>query len=164
MIFTNMPFGQLWGSLFFIFMSFAALSTILAVFENIVACWIDLGVSRTKAALINGGLLLVLSLPCVLGFNVWSAFQPFGKDSTVLDLEQFIVSYILLPSGALIYVLFCTSRYGWGFKKFQKEANLGKGLKVKNWMKFYMSYILPVVVFILLATGIVTKFWPNLLS
>jgi len=106
----------------------------------------------------------VLSLPCVLGFNVWSGFKPFGEGTGVLDLEQFIVSYILLPLGALIYVLFCTSRYGWGFKKFQKEANLGKGLKVKSWMKFYMSYILPVVVLLLFVAGIVTKFWPNILS
>lgn len=160
-IFSNMPMGQLWGALFFVFMSFAALTTVIAVFENIVAGWIDLGVSRTKAGLINGSLLLILAIPCILGFNLWSAFEPFGAGSSLMDVEDFLVSNILLPLGSLIYVLFCTSRYGWGFKKFQEEANLGKGLKVKNWMRIYMTYIIPVIVLVLFVTGMIAKFAPK---
>ncbi len=157
-IFANMPLGQLWGSLIFVFMSFAALSTVLAVFENIVACWMDMGFSRTKASLLNGGLLLVLTLPCVLGYNVWKGFMPFGEGSTVQSLEDFLVSQILLPLGSLIYVIFCTSRYGWGFEKFKAEANLGKGLKVQNWMRGYMTYVLPLIILALFIVGIVDKF------
>ncbi|MBQ3093769.1 MAG: sodium-dependent transporter, partial [Clostridia bacterium] len=140
-IFANMPLGHLWGALFFVFMVFAALSTVLAVFENIVACSIDLGMSRKKACLINGVALLVLSVPCILGFNVWSGFTPFGAESNVLDLEDFIVSNVILPLGSLIFVLFCTSRYGWGFQNFKAESNQGKGLKVQNWMRGYLTYV-----------------------
>ncbi len=157
-IFANMPGGQWWGSLFFVFMSFAALSTLLAVFENIVACWMDFGFSRTKACLINGVLLLVLSIPCVLGYNVWKGFAPFGGTSTVQDLEDFLVSQIILPLGSFVYVVFCTSRYGWGFKNFQAEANLGKGLKVQNWMRLYMTYVLPMIILALFVLGLVEKF------
>ncbi len=162
-IFANMPLGQLWGALFFVFMSFAALSTVLAVFENIVACWMDMGFSRTKASLINGGLLLVLSVPCVLGFNLLSGIHPLGIDSTgqpstILDFEDFLVSNIILPLGSLLYVIFCTSRYGWGFKKFQAEANQGKGLKVQNWMRGYLTYVLPVIILLLFILGIVNTF------
>ncbi len=157
-IFANMPMGQLWGSLFFVFMSFAALSTVLAVFENIVACWMDMGFSRTKASLINGGLLLVLAIPCVLGYNAWKGFMPFGEGSTVQNLEDFLVSQIILPLGSLIYVIFCTSRYGWGFENFKAEANLGKGLKVQNWMRGYMTYVLPLIILVLFVVGIVDKF------
>ncbi len=157
-LFAQMPFGDVWGTLFFVFLTFAALSTVIAVFENIVACWIDMGMSRKKACLINGVALFVLSMPCIFGYNVLSGFQPFGKGSTVQDLEDFLVSNILLPLGALIYVIFCTSRYGWGFKKFQKEANIGKGLKVHNGMRVYFTYVLPVIIFILFVVGIVQKF------
>ncbi|MBE6763214.1 MAG: sodium-dependent transporter [Ruminococcaceae bacterium] len=157
-IFANMPLGQLWGSLFFVFMSFAALSTLLAVFENIVACWMDFGFSRTKATLINGVLLFALSMPCILGYNVWKGFSPFGGTSTVQNLEDFLVSQILLPLGSLMFVLFCTSRYGWGFEKFKAEANLGKGLKVKNWMRGYMTYVLPLIIAVLFVIGIVDTF------
>lgn len=159
-MFAKMPLGGLWGSLFFVFMSFAALSTVLAVFENIVACTQDLFKwSRKKACLINGVTLFVLSIPCVLGFNLWSGFTPFGAGSNVLDLEDFIVSNVLLPIGALLYVVFCTTRYGWGWKNFTGEANTGKGLKVRNWMRFYVTFILPVIIAILFVIGVVTKFW-----
>lgn len=158
-VFNDMPLGQLWGSLFFVFMTFASLSTVLAVFENMVACTSDLfGWSRKKACLINGIALFILSLPCVLGFNVLSGFMPFGENSTILDLEDFIVSNILLPIGSLIFIVFCTSRYGWGWKNFMAEANTGKGLKVKNWMRFYMTYILPVIIIVLFVVGILDKF------
>lgn len=157
-IFNNMPLGRLWGTLFFVFMSFAALSTVLAVFENIISCTMDLfGFSRKKASLINCLLMLVLSLPCALGYNVLSAFAPLGDGTTVLDLEDFIVSNILLPGGSLIFVLFCVSRYGWGWDSFVNEANTGKGLKIKKWMRPYMTYVLPIIVAIILILGLVKK-------
>ena len=135
-IFNHMPLGRVWGSLFFVFMSFAAFSTVLGVFENIVSCTMDLsGWSRKKACLFNGILMLLLSMPCVLGFNVLSKFQPLGPGTGVLDLEDFVVSNLLLPLGSLIFIFFCTSRYGWGWKNFTKEANSGKGLKVQRWMR-----------------------------
>ena len=136
-----------------------AMSTILAVFENIMACWMDLtGMSRRKVAAINLVLMLALSLPCVLGFNLWSGFQPFGDGSTIMDLEDFLVSNIWLPIGSLIYLLFCTSRYGWGWKNFTQEANTGKGLKVGNWMRWYVTYLLPIVILAIFLIGINDKF------
>ncbi len=158
-IFNNIPLGRLWGALFFIFMSFAAFSTILAVFENIIACFMDMfGWSRKKACLINGLAMLILSLPCVLGFNVLSGIQPFGSGSTIMDLEDFIVSNIILPLGSLCFVLFCTSKKGWGWKNFIDEANTGKGLKVRNSMRFYVSYILPLIIILLFVMGIYNFF------
>lgn len=158
-IFNNMPLGRLWGALFFVFLSFAALSTVFAVFENILACTMDMfGWSRKKASLINGIALFVLSMPCVLGFNLLSGFTPFGAGSNIMDLEDFIVSNILLPVGSLIFILFCTTRYGWGWKKFTEEANTGKGLKVANWMRGYMTFVLPVIVFLLFAFGMYNFF------
>ncbi len=155
-IFNNMPLGRLWGSLFFIFMTFAALSTVLAVFENIISCNMDLfGWSRKKACVVNAVLMFALSLPCALGFNVLSGFQPMGAGTTVLDLEDFIVSNLLLPGGSLIFVIFCVSRYGWGWDNFVSEANTGKGLKVKKWMRPYMTFVLPVIVVIILILGLV---------
>ena len=154
-IFNNMPMGQLWGSLFFVFMSFAALSTVLAVFETILSCCQDMfGWSRKKACIINMILILVLSMPCVLGYNVWSDFRPImGKD--VLDSEDFIVSNLLLPIGSLIYVLYCTTRYGWGWDKFVAEANQGKGLKVAQWMRPYCTFVLPVIVGVIIVAGLI---------
>lgn len=154
-IFNNMPMGWLWGSLFFVFMSFAALSTVLAVFQNIIACSSELfGWSHKKACAINLVLILVLSMPCVLGYNVWSDFRPIlGKD--VLDSEDFIVSNLLLPIGSLIYVLYCTTRYGWGWDKFVAEANQGKGLKVAQWMRPYCTFVLPVIVAAILVIGLI---------
>ncbi len=156
-VFNNLPLGRLWGTLFFVFMSFAALSTVFAVFENIIACTIDIfKIGRKKACAINGVLMLLLSLPCALGFNLWSGFVPFAAGSSFLDLEDFIVNYIMLPVGAFIFILFCTSRYGWGWKSFTEEANTGKGLKVKNWMRVYMKYVLPIMVLVILLYGLVT--------
>ena len=159
-IFNHMALGRLWGSLFFVFMAFAAFSTVLAVFENIMSCCMDLtGWSRKKTAAINIVLMILLSLPCVLGFNVWSGFQPFGAGSNVLDLEDFLVSNIWLPLGSLVYLLFCTSRCGWGWKNFKEEANEGGGMKIKDNIRFYVSYILPIIVLIIFALGIKDKFF-----
>lgn len=146
-IFNNMPLGRLWGTLFFLLMTFAAFSTVLAVFENIIACVRDLtGWSRRKTSIICCVSMLLLCLPCALGFNLLSGIQPMGEGSVIMDIEDYIVSYIMLPLGSLAFVLFCTSRYGWGWKNFVAEANTGKGLKVKNWMRIYMTYILPLLV------------------
>ena len=159
-IFNHMAGGRLWGSLFFVFMAFAAFSTVLAVFENIMSCCMDLtGWSRKKTAAINIVLMILLSLPCVLGFNVWSGFQPFGPGSNVLDLEDFLVSNLWLPLGSLVYLLFCTSRYGWGWKNFQNEANDGGGIKVRDGIRLYVSYILPLIVLVIFVLGIRDKFF-----
>ena len=159
-IFNHMAGGRLWGSLFFVFMAFAAFSTVLAVFENIMSCCMDLtGWSRKKTAAINIVLMILLSLPCVLGFNVWSGFQPFGPGSNVLDLEDFLVSNLWLPLGSLVYLLFCASRYGWGWKNFQNEANDGGGIKVRDGIRFYVSYILPLIVLVIFVLGIRDKFF-----
>lgn len=154
-IFNHMPGGRIWGSLFFVFMSFAALSTVLAVFEQLLSCTMELwGWSRKKACIINGVAMLILSMPCILGFNIWKNYQPLGADTNIMDLEDFIVSNILLAIGSLIFVLFCTTRYGWGWNKFMAEANEGKGLKVAKWMRPYMTYVLPVLVLILFLMGL----------
>lgn len=159
-IFVNMPLGQLWGSLFFLFMSFAALTTIIAVFENILSFTMDLkGCSRKKAILLNLVLIFILSLPCALGFNILSDIQPLGAGSTIQDLEDFIVSNNLLPIGSLMYLLFCTSRYGWGWKNFTKEANTGKGIKFPNWIRPYVSYILPIIIIVIFIQGYIAKFF-----
>lgn len=159
-IFNHIPLGRLWGSLFFVFMSFAAFSTVLAVFENIISCGMDLtGCSRRKSAFVNLVLMFLLSLPCVLGYNLWSSITPFGANSTIMDLEDFLVSNILLPLGSLVYLLFCVTRYGWGWENFTKEANTGKGLKIASWMRFYLTYILPFIVIIIFALGIKDKFF-----
>ncbi len=160
LVFNSLPFGRLWGSLFFVFMSFAALSTVFAVFENIMSCTMELtGWNRKKTAIINGVIMIVLSVPCILGFNVWKSFEPLKAGKNIMDLEDFIVSNVLLPIGSLIFVLFCVNkRYGWGFENFTNEANQGKGIKVKKWMKGYMTYVLPVLVLILFVLGLVDYF------
>ena len=158
-IFNQMAGGRLWGTLFFVFMSFAALSTIIAVFENIISFGIDLwGWTRKKSVLVNLVLILVLSLPCVLGFNVWSGIAPLGAGSTIQDLEDFIVSNNLLPLGSLMYLLFCTSHYGWGWDRFIAEADAGKGIKFPQWARFYVSYILPLIVLFIFVMGYWQKF------
>lgn len=158
-IFNNMPMGRLWGSLFFVFMTFAALSTVLAMFEAIISCCMDLfGWSRKKACAINAIPMFLLSLPCALGFNLLSDFNPLGEGTSIMDLEDFAVSNIILPLGSLAFVLFCTTRYGWGWNNFMKEANNGKGLKVANWMRGYMTYVLPVLILILFVVGIINTF------
>lgn len=159
-IFNHMPAGRLWGSLFFIFMAFAALSTVIAVFENIISCTMDMTLwSRKKAAAINIVVMILLSLPCVLGYNLLAGFKPFGDNSAVLDLEDFLVSNIFLPLGSLIYLLFCVSKHGWGWDNFLKEANTGNGLKMANWLRIYMKYILPVIILIIFFFGIKDKFF-----
>lgn len=158
-VFNEMSGGRIWGSLFFAFMSFAALTTIIAVFENIICWFIDYtGWSRKKTILINGIAIALLSLPCVFGFNLLSGFQPLGEGSTILDLEDFIVSNNLLPLGSLVYLLFCTSRYGWGFDQFTLEANTGEGVKFPKWIRVYVSYILPVIVIYIFIQGYISKF------
>lgn len=155
-VFVSITGGQIWGALFFLFMSFASLSTVIAVFENIIACTMELlNIERKKAVIINFVLITLLSLPCALGFNVLSNIQPLGAGSTILDLEDFIVSQLLLPLVSLVYLLFCTSKYGWGFENYQKEANIGQGMKVPNWMKFYVTIILPIVVIFVFVNGII---------
>lgn len=156
-IFNHMPLGRLWGMLFFVFMSFAAFSTVLAVFENIISCCRDLtGWSRGKACLVNGIALSLLSMPCVLGFNCWSRVKIAELD--IMGMEDFLVSNCLLPLGALIFVLFVTWRNGWGWKNFMTEANTGCGWKVQNWMRGYITYILPLIIFSLLVMGIASVF------
>ncbi len=150
-VFNAMSGGRLWGSLFFLFMSFAAFSTIIAVFENIISFAMDLGWTRKKAVTVNLIAIIVLSMPCVLGFNLWSGFSPLG--GTVLDLEDFLVSNNLLPLGSLVYLLFCTSRYGWGFKNFLAEANDGQGLRFPAGARWYVSYVLPVIVLVIFVMG-----------
>lgn len=158
-IFNNIPLGRFWGSLFFVFMSFAALSTIITVFEAIISATMELfNWSRKKSCLINGIVLLLLSMPCVLGFNKWSSIAPFGAGTNIMDLEDFAVNNILLPVGSIIFVLFCTTRYGWGFDKFVEEANEGKGFKVAKWMRGYMTYVLPVIIFVIFILGLISYF------
>lgn len=155
-IFNNIPLGRLWGSLFFVFLSFAALSTVLAVFECIIANTMDLwGLSRKKACIINGILLFLLSVPCCLGFNILGSFQPLGAGSTILDLEDTVVSNFILPLGSLVFILFCVTKKSWGWDNFVNEANTGKGLKIKRFMKGYMTYVLPVLVMFVFIMGIV---------
>ena len=158
-VFNNMWGGRVWGALFFLFMSFAALSTIFAVFQNILSCTQDLfGWDKKKACLIDGIVVFILSIPCVLGFNAWSGVG-LGALSGILDIEDYIVSNILLPGGSLIMVLFCTSeKFGWGFKNFTEEANTGNGLKVKKWMRAYMKFVLPALMFIFWAICLITPF------
>lgn len=159
-VFNEMSGGRIWGSLFFLFMSFAAISTIIAVFENIISFAMDLtGCSRGKAVAVNLVVIIILSMPCVLGFNLLSGFTPFGPGTNVLDLEDFIVSNNLLPLGSLVYLLFCTSRYGWGFKKFTAEANAGKGMKFPVWARVYVTWILPIIVLAIFIQGYVVKFF-----
>ena len=158
-IFNQMVGGRIFGVLFFVFMTFAAQSTIIAVFENIISFSIDLfGTSRKKTVLINGIAIILLSLPCVFGFNIWSGFQPLGAGSTIQDLEDFIVSNNLLPLGSMVYLLFCTSRYSWGWKNFLAEADTGKGVKFPAWARVYVSYILPLIVLFIFIMGYYQKF------
>ena len=158
-VFNNMAGGRLVGSLFFLFMSFAAVSTVIAVFQNIVSFATDLtGCTIKKAVLCNAAAVILLSLPCVLGFNLWSGFMPFGEGSNVLDLEDFIISNNLLPLGSLIYLAFCTTRYGWGFENFMKEANEGKGIKFPRWVRGYVTFVLPLIVLVIFIQGYIAKF------
>lgn len=158
-IFNSMLFGRVWGTLFFVFMSFASLSTVIAVFENIIAFAMDRnGWSRKKSVIVNIILVFVLSIPCVLGFNLWSGFKIPGIGN-IQDLEDFLVSNNLLPLGSLIYLMFCTSRYGWGFDNFLEEANTGSGIRFPKKLKYYVACILPVIVLGIWAVGYLQKFF-----
>ena len=158
-VFNHMSGGRFWGSLFFLFMCFAALSTVLAVFEAIVACLRDYtGWSRRRTCALMAAAMPLLSLPCVLGFNAWSGFRPLGAGSNVLDLEDFVVSDLLLPLGALAFAFFCCHRYGWGWKSFCAEANAGEGPRVAEGLRLYCGYVLPVVIALVFVLGLVRRF------
>lgn len=164
-VFNQMAGGRIWGMLFFLFMSIAALTTVLAVFETILACLRDYtGMSRGKACILLGVGISLLSLPCILGFNLWSGFRPFGEGSCVLDLEDFVVSTLLLPLGALAFAIYCTSRFGWGWRKFVDEANAGVGPKISTGgfrgraLRVYCAYVLPALIAVIFTIGILDKF------
>ena len=159
-VFNAMPGGRIWGTLFFVFMFFAAISTIVAVFQDLISFATDLtGCSVKKAALLNCLVIIVLSVPCVLGFNLWSGFTPLGAGTGVLDLEDFLVSNNILPLGSLVYVAFCTSRYGWGWEKFLGEANTGKGISFPSGVRFYIKWILPAIMLFIFLQGYYAKFF-----
>lgn len=158
-IFAQMPGGRIWSALFFLFLTFAAFTTIVAVFENIISFDMDIfGWSRNKSVLVSAALVIVLSMPCVLGFNVLSGFEPLGPGTNIMDLEDFVVSNNLLPLGSLGYVLFCTRKNGWGWDNFLKEANSGKGLGFPKALKGYISYVLPMIIIVIYLKGYYDKF------
>ena len=158
-IFNNMAASRLWGTLFFIFMSFAAISTLIAVFENIVSYWMDVhGWSRRKSCIINCLIVIAFSIPCILGFNIWSKFQPLGAGTGVLDLEDFVVSSTLLPLGSLLMLIFCCHKKGWGWSNFIKEADTGNGLKFPKVLKFYLKWILPILIIFIFVKGYIDIF------
>jgi NSS family neurotransmitter:Na+ symporter len=158
-IFNSMPSGHFWGSLFFLFMVFAAMSTVIAVFENLIAFAMDeLGWNRKKASIVGFSVVFAVSLPCVLGFGPLSFIQPLGAGSTVLDMEDFILSNNLLPLGSLILVLFCVLRSGWGWDSFLRETNTGRGPRFPEWAKGYMLYVLPLIIAIIFVMGYITRF------
>ena len=153
-VFNHMQGGRIWATAFFIFMAFAALSTVIAVCENILSFYMDmLGWSRKKAVIVNVIAIIVLSMPAVLGYNVLSGVQPLGEGSTIMDLEDFLVSYNILPLGGLIFVLFCVKKNGWGFSNFLEEANTGAGKKIPNWIRYYMTYVLPAIIVVVYLKG-----------
>ena len=155
-VFSNMAGGRLWGSLFFLFMTFASFTTVIAVFENLMAsCMDNFGWSRKKATLINLAVVLLTSLPCILGYNVLSHVRIMGMD--ILDAEDFLVSNVLLPAGSLIYLLFCVTKWGWGYDAFLAEANTGSGMKLSKhkWMKFYLRFVLPLLILVILIQGLI---------
>ena len=153
-VFIHMAGGRLWGTLFFVFMTFASFSTVIAVFENLIASCIDnFGWKRKKAVLFNCAFVLLFSIPCVLGYNVLSGFHPLpGKD--VLDTEDFIVSNLLLPGGSIVFILFCVRRSGWGIEKFLAECNRGRGVRLSPKLAPYLKYVLPVLIAIILIAGL----------
>lgn len=153
-VFNEMAGGSFWGTLFFIFMAAASLTTVIAVFENIISYYMDVHEwSRKTATIVTGVSIALLMLPCIFGFNIWSDFAPLGEGSNILDLEDFIISNNMLPIGSFLILLFCTSRYGWGFDKFLEEANIGEGVKFPRYVRFYLSYILPAIMFFVFIQG-----------
>lgn len=164
-IFNQMAAGRVWGTLFFLFLSFAALSTVIAVFENIISFAIDLWKwSRKKAVIINIIAVILLSMPCILGFNVLSGITPLGAGTNIMDLEDFLVSSNILPLGSLVYVMFCTTRNGWGWNNFIAEANEGKGISFPKKIRWYMMYIIPIIVVVIYLKGYYDLFKPKGLS
>ena len=159
-VFNSMPMGRLWGTLFFLFMTFAAMSTVIAVFETILASFMEL-LQKDRRSIILWGIpaIILLSMPCVLGFNLWSGIQPMGEGTVILDLEDFLVSNNLLPLGSLVYLGFCTSRYGWGWENFIREADTGEGLRFPRWIRFYATYILPLIVLCIFVRGYYAVFF-----
>ncbi len=161
-VFNHMAGGRIWGTLFFVFMTFAALSTVIAVFENIIAITMEIwNLQRKKAVLINMVLITVLSMPAVLGYNVLSNIAPLGVGSTIMDFEDFLVSYNILPLGGLIFVMFCTKKNGWGYDRFKEEVNTGKGFKLPDFMQFWMKWVLPVIIIIVYLKGYYDMFSPK---
>lgn len=157
-VFEQMWGGRLWGTLFFLFMSFAALSTIIAVFENLISFSMDKwGWDRKKAVVVNGIAVVILSLPCALGFNVWSSVTLPGIGD-IQSIEDFVVSNNILPLGSLIYLLFCVSKRGWGWDNFLAEADTGRGVKFPKWARVYLKYVLPVLILIIFVMGYLPKF------
>ncbi|MDR1376804.1 MAG: sodium-dependent transporter, partial [Synergistaceae bacterium] len=159
-MFNHMPQGRMWSFFFFLFMSCAAMTTVVAVFELLIASSMEAwGWSRKKASVFNFFAIFILSLPCVFGFNIWSSFAPLGEGTIVLDLEDFLVSNNLLPLGAIVYLLFCCSRYGWGWDKFMAEANAGKGAKLPQALRTYVTYVIPCAILIIFVFGYIEKFF-----
>ena len=159
-MFNSMPNGRIWGTLFFLFMSFAALSTVIAVFENIIACFMDkFGWGRVRSSIVTCVGIFILSLPCAFGFNIWSGFQPLGNGTNVLDLEDFILSNNILPIGTTIYLLFCVTRYGWGWDNFIKEVDAGTGLKFPKFLRAYLTYVVPIIMLVIFIAGYYEKFF-----
>lgn len=154
-VFVNMAGGRIWGTLFFLFMTFASFSTVIAVFENIISfCMEMFHISRKRAVLINGIIVFLASLPCVLGYNLWSGLHLIGGRD-VLDSEDFLVSNILLPLGSLVYLLFCVTKFGWGFDKYYAECNTGKGMKLPRILKPYFQFVLPILILVIFVQGII---------
>ena len=153
-IFAQMPGGRIWGTLFFLFMTFAAMTTLVAVFENILSFWMDnKGWSRKKAVAVNLPIVMLSSLPCILGYSIFTSFQPLGAGTSVLDLEDFLISSTITPLGSILLVLFCAHRYGWGWESFRKEADEGKGLRIPSWMRVYIKYVLPLIIIAIFIKG-----------
>ena len=153
-IFSKLPGGRLWGALFFLFMGFAAMTTLIAVFENIIAYWMDNhGWSRKKAALVNMAAIIILAVPCILGYSVLSSFHPLGPGTQILDLEDFLISSTIMPLGSLLFAIFCAHRSGWGWDGFIKEADIGKGLRFPSWLRVYVKWILPFIIGIIFIKG-----------
>ena len=155
-VFTDMAGGRMWGTLFFLFMTFASFTTVVAVLENIIASMMELfRMNRRRACVVGAVFILLASVPCVLGFNLWSGFQPLGAGSTVLDGEDFIVSNLLLPIGSLIYLLFCVTKWGWGFDKYLEEANAGKGICLPRTLKPLLQFVLPILIVVIIVQGLI---------
>lgn len=155
-VFINMLGGRIWGTLFFLFMTFASFTTVVAVFENIIASAMELfHIERRRACVLGAAFILLASVPCVLGFNLWSGFQPLGAGSTVLDGEDFIVSNLLLPFGSLVYLLFCVTKWGWGFDHYLEEANAGEGIRLPRALKPLLQIVLPILIVLIIVQGLI---------